>query len=108
MNDYGIAHYLILPNGNLQGLWVHSGTTRDFAEVARKNGEFEGLIGSYDTAYSDRAGSYVGVLTIGGDGKVFTFDWKTADGLCFTGTGLMVSADVIAVAYRDVPSSTSN
>lgn len=108
MNDYGIAHYLILPNGNLQGLWVHNGTTRVFAEVAKKSGVFEGLIGSYDTAYSDSAGSYVGVLTIGGDGIVFTFDWKINGRSSFQGTGLMVSADVIAVAYRDVPSSARN
>lgn len=108
MNDYGIAHYLILPNGNLQGLWVHSGTTNVYAEVAIKRNTSIGLQDTYDFSYRDASGPHDGRLVISGNGVVFQFEWWVGQERWFQGTGLMVSADVIAVAYRDEPTRTKN
>jgi len=101
MNDYGVAYYTLLPNGDLQGNWAHSGVTNVFTEVAIKTSGAHGIVGNYDFSYLENGTFVLGVLSVTAVQNVFTFIWSVGSEIWFEGIGLMISSDTIAVAYRD-------
>ncbi|MDO6435750.1 hypothetical protein Q4E93_34365 [Flavitalea sp. BT771] len=113
---WGMIQYTILEDGNLHGIWTHSdkagdgapGGRRLFLEIARKVDDRHDtlqsraqLVGAYNCAWVDEP-TDLGVLqqlTIGQQGTVYTFEWRTATGVSFTGVGMRLGPTTLVVTF---------
>ena len=103
MNDYGIANYTILANGNMDGTWAHASANIPSTETAVKITAAAGLAGTYAFQYIEGGDTYRGRLTIRNVGDTFQFVWRVGGHIWFEGIGMLVSHNSISVAYRNRP-----